>query len=120
MEGLRQTALTFGEVEHVSAKDLIHKNWERDAAALIIPGGADIPYMKRLRGQGNLKIRVYVENGGVYIGICAGAYYAGERVEFALNTSQEVNQERELQFFPGIVRGPILAPFDPASLRDLL
>ena len=78
----------------------------------VLPGGADIPYTKWLNGKGNEKIRTYVEKGGSFLGICAGSYYAGNFVEFALGTPLEVKGVRELAFFPGTVKGPILAPYD--------
>lgn len=31
-------------------------------------------------------IRQFVENGGTYIGFCAGAYFACNRVEFEIGT----------------------------------
>lgn len=102
-------------VEYILPEQLINDNWEEKAALLIIPGGADIPYTKALNGIGNQKIRSYVENGGSFLGICAGSYYGGEFVDFAKGTEFEVQGDRELCFFPGVVRGPILAPFDYQS-----
>ncbi|NGX60540.1 MAG: hypothetical protein KR126chlam3_01716 [Chlamydiae bacterium] len=126
-EGVRHTSSTFQEllgfnyeIQLVSARDLLQRTWEKSTALLIFPGGADIPYMKLLKGRGNQRIRSYVENGGAFIGICAGAYYSGDIVEFALNTRLEVREERELKFFPGIVRGPLLAPYEyetPSGVR---
>jgi len=80
-----------------------------------MPGGADLPYCQYLNGQGNQKIADFVAKGGGYLGICAGAYYAGNFVEFAEGTEMEVVGARELSFFPGIVRGPMLAPYDYAT-----
>ena len=45
-------------------------------AVLIIGGGAGTPYFQKLGKHGNDAIRDFVANGGVYLGICAGAYYA--------------------------------------------
>lgn len=87
-------------------------SWERHAACFVMPGGADIPYHDNLNPDGNLRIKRYVESGGAYLGLCAGGYYGGRTVEFALETELEVNQDRDLGFFPGIVRGPTLAPYD--------
>lgn len=102
-------------IEYIFPEQLINDNWETQTALLIIPGGADIPYTKALNGIGNQKIRSYVEKGGSFLGICAGSYYGGEFVDFAKGTALEVLGERELSFFPGIVRGPILAPYDYQS-----
>lgn len=72
----------------------------------IMPGGRDRPYMAALKGIGNAQIRSFVENGGIYLGICAGAYYGCKRVEFDRGFPLEVCEDRELSFFPGTAVGP--------------
>lgn len=100
------------DIEDITPLTITHGEWEEKAALFVMPGGADLFYLKALSPQGNDKIRQYVEKGGAYLGICAGAYYAAEYVRFAANTPLEVVGERELQFFPGTVEGPLLAPYD--------
>lgn len=102
-------------IKHILPEQIIRDDWEEQAALLIIPGGADIPYMNALNGDGNQKIRAYIENGGTFLGICAGGYYGGNFVDFAKGTDLEVLGNRELSFFPGTVRGPILADYDYKS-----
>jgi glutamine amidotransferase-like uncharacterized protein len=78
-----------------------------DACALLVmPGGADLAYCEKLDGAGNAAIRAFVENGGAYLGICAGAYYACAAIEWAMGTAQEIAGPRELAFFPGMATGP--------------
>lgn len=72
----------------------------------IMPGGRDRPYHAALKGAGNAQIRKFVENGGTYLGICAGAYYGCARVDFDRGFPLEVYEERELQFFKGAGVGP--------------
>lgn len=103
---------TSHSIETILPTELIERNWEKDTALLVIPGGADIPYTHRLNGKGNSKIKAYVQNGGIFLGICAGSYFGGRKVEFALGTSLEVVGDRELSFFPGTVIGPTLAPYN--------
>lgn len=107
-------------------KELLAEGWQAECLALVMPGGADLPYCRRLNGRGNEIIRGmknhlqhsesihacgaatqkaemslvmqwhksmrvlsgsgYVEGGGAYIGLCAGAYYASSYVEFAIGT----------------------------------
>ena len=55
----------------------------------VMPGGADRPYCAALNGEGNRRIRAFVEAGGAYLGLCAGAYYASQRVEFELGSRCE-------------------------------
>jgi biotin--protein ligase len=98
-------------VKDINAEEVIMGDWRSDAACLVIPGGADLPYCKRLNGKGNEQIRDYVENGGTYIGFCAGGYYAGKFCDFDRGGSLEVLGSRELAFFPGAVRGPVLCDY---------
>lgn len=72
----------------------------------VMPGGRDRPYHAALQGTGNERIREFVENGGTYVGICAGAYYGCSRVEFDKGFPLEVCEDRELKFFDGIAVGP--------------
>ena len=102
-------------VELINAQGVVNKDWPQDAALFIIPGGADVPYTQKLAGAGNPIIRQYVESGGSYLGICAGAYYGSGFVEFDKNGPLEVIGERALKFFPGKAIGPILAPYDSTS-----
>ncbi len=43
---------------------------------LVVPGGESIEYLKELGEKGATRILEFVEEGGNYIGICAGAFYA--------------------------------------------
>ncbi|KAG8530034.1 uncharacterized protein KY384_005516 [Bacidia gigantensis] len=71
-----------------------------------MPGGADLGYCRQLNGEGNRRIRQYVERGGSYLGFCAGAYYGSGQCEFEVgNKNLEVIGKRELGFYPGICRG---------------
>jgi len=77
-----------------------------------VPGGRDTPYARDLNGKANRKIRQYVENGGSYLGICAGAYYACRKVEFELGSPLlQVDAPRELALFPGVGRGCVYRGF---------
>ncbi len=90
----------------ISSKDIIQTSWDLETSLLIIPGGRDIPFHEALKGEGNRRIKRYVEEGGSFLGICAGAYYGSGTVEFDLGMELEVLGARELAFFPGIARGP--------------
>lgn len=65
----------------------------------------------------NLRIRAYIENGGNYLGICAGSYYGSKQVEFDINGPLEVNEEREMKLFKGRAIGPALKGFDYFSTK---
>lgn len=118
-ESVMQTAYTLGRYLSINYKiktlqhdHVISGDWIKDAALFLMPGGADLPYVANLTPVGNRIIKAYIESGGSFLGICAGAYYASNYVEFALGTELEVKGERELSLFPGTVKGPCLKPYD--------
>ncbi len=47
---------------------------------LCVPGGDMYRYAQDISLLGKDNIRGFVSNGGGYIGICGGAYFAGEKV----------------------------------------
>ena len=99
-----------------SASVLISEPWTSSTALLVIPGGADLHYCSELNGQANHRIRRFVENGGAYLGFCAGGYYASSKCEFEVGDSKlEVVGSRELQFFPGTCRGAAFGGFQYGS-----
>jgi glutamine amidotransferase-like uncharacterized protein len=69
---------------------------------LCVPGGDMYEYSQSLGSTGIQKIREFVENGGGYVGICGGAYFAGERVYWRGNQLPMTS----LSLFEGETRGP--------------
>jgi glutamine amidotransferase-like uncharacterized protein len=104
-------ALNRFNVKAINSDEIRDTDWEKSTAVFIIPGGASVPYGKKLHGIGCQKIRDFVKNGGKYLGICAGSYFGGRRVEFAMGTDSEIVVQHELEFFPGTVSGPFLKPY---------
>ena len=100
------------KIKKITAEELINTPWEEETALFILPGGSEAPYVKALNGSGNKKIRSYVENGGSFLAFCAGSYYSGNYIDFSNGGSIEIHGARELGFFPGTVRGSLLAPYD--------
>eukprot|EP01023_Acetabularia_acetabulum_P039519 TRINITY_DN38040_c0_g3_i2.p1 TRINITY_DN38040_c0_g3~~TRINITY_DN38040_c0_g3_i2.p1 ORF type:complete len:329 (-),score=24.17 TRINITY_DN38040_c0_g3_i2:97-1083(-) len=104
------------KVVECSAEDIIEYNiLNNNTKMLVMPGGADLPYCAKLNGVGNSKIKEYVLKGGSYLGLCAGAYYACDRIEFEMGTPQQVKGERELKFFDGVARGSVVPGFHYAN-----
>ena len=66
-------------VETVSAQQINH-NGLGAFRALCIPGGSMYDYAQDISARGKENIRNFVHNGGGYIGICGGAYFASEEV----------------------------------------
>ena len=94
-------------VSYCDANDIKAGILSEETKAFFMPGGASRYVADKLNGQGNANIRTYVSNGGSYIGICAGAYYACQRTEWHPETGPVFSVENELAFFPGIAQGPV-------------
>jgi len=82
---------------------------------LVIPGGADEPYMDKLGLEGCALIRDFVEKGGAYLGLCAGAYFACDRFEFNKGLAGGLCRSRPMKLFKGRAVGSLTAfapPYD--------
>ena len=99
-------------VETTTSDEIIQGQWTDTCSLLVMPGGRDLPYVASLQGRGNPRIKTFVQDGGSYLGICAGGYYATSFVEFAKGDPVfEVLGPRELKFFPGTAQGPTFPGF---------
>ncbi|EUC61223.1 biotin-protein ligase, partial [Rhizoctonia solani AG-3 Rhs1AP] len=101
-------------VRAVGAKLLETEPWGPSCALLVIPGGRDLPYVQHL-AKATPKIKDFVERGGAYLGICAGAYFGSARVEWEVGTPLQVVGDRALKFFPGTSRGCAYPGFEYES-----
>jgi len=100
---------------HYSIQRATHRTffihgWEDSTSLLIFPGGRDLAYHHKLKGEGNARIRSFVHRGGRFLGVCAGGYYGASEVEFEKGGKLEVCGQRELAFFPGKAIGPAYGP----------
>ncbi|MDB5478129.1 MAG: putative Class glutamine amidotransferase-like [Alphaproteobacteria bacterium] len=96
-----------GKIHYVDAADIIGGCLSTDIKAFFLPGGASRYVAAKLNGRGNELIRGYVAGGGLYIGMCAGAYYACRRTEWKKGTAEAICVDNELAFFPGVAAGPV-------------
>jgi len=69
---LKSRGINFTLINATSIKDGALKNYN----ILIMPGGWAYDYWLALGPKGNEMIKNFVKDGGGYLGICAGAYYA--------------------------------------------
>ena len=85
-------------VQSVSPTTLHNEPWEPSCALLVIPGGRDLPYVDELgvKTRVTKRIREFIEHGGKYLGICAGAYFGSETVIFDQGGDMEVVGKRDL------------------------
>lgn len=106
-------------VAYADAATILKGALTPDVKALFMPGGATRYVATKLNGAGNRAIASYVSAGGIYFGICAGAYYACRRTEWAIGTADEMQIENELNFFPAIAKGPITALRSKAAITSI-
>ena len=81
-------------------QDLLNVHHPR--TLFVMPGGADLPFCAALNGAPNQRIRQFVERGGAYLGICAGAYYACRKIAFHAGTEGAICGPRELGFLDAL------------------
>ncbi len=121
VESLGKNNISLGlEIEKIDSKALLASCWQKDCRLLIIPGGRDIPYYEALKGKGISLVSEYVNSGGSYLGICAGAYFASNEIVFEKDKQHEVVEKRDLSFFPGRAVGTIYSdkPFSYQRQRS--
>lgn len=121
VESLEKNNTSLGfEIEKIDSTILLESCWQKDCELLIVPGGRDIPYYEALKGKGISLVSEYVNSGGSYLGICAGAYFASNEVVFEKDRLHEVIEKRDLSFFPGRAVGTIYSdkPFSYQSQRS--
>ncbi len=88
-------------VELVKA-DYINRNGLNRFRILCVPGGNMYYYSQDISPQGKENIRSFIRNGGGYIGICGGAYFAGENVIWQGNQLPT----EFLELFEGTTKAP--------------
>ncbi len=96
-----------GAVGYCDAADILAGILNPPIRLFVMPGGADLYYCEKLDGAGNALIKTYVEQGGSYLGICAGAYYACAALDWGKDTDQRIHGSRELGFYDGVAVGPL-------------
>jgi glutamine amidotransferase-like uncharacterized protein len=80
---------------------------------LVWPGGHYPAYWDAVGSNGKLKIQEFIDGGGGYFGICAGAYYACDYMvwmdddNFPPPEYKVEGDELNLDLFPGVAHGPI-------------
>ncbi|KAK2171530.1 hypothetical protein NP493_1056g00004 [Ridgeia piscesae] len=107
----RCTKNTPYSVSRITPQDIKMGKWRDSAALLVIGGGYDLGFISALGQEGIDQVKGYVQAGGHYLGVCAGAYFASARVTFDEGGDLEVCGPRQLAFFPGACIGPVFPGF---------
>tara|TARA_Y100000310_G_scaffold40276_1_gene37794 strand:+ start:869 stop:1507 length:639 start_codon:yes stop_codon:yes gene_type:complete len=97
------------DVQHktITRTDINNKAFSlQEFSCIIFPGGYAYPgYTKYVSQIGKQRLRKFVEDGGKYVGICAGAYFAGRNVIYQDKDVTKTGNY-DLNLFSGIVSGP--------------
>ncbi len=105
---LIQMFRSAGHIIDTVNADFVNSGIPADYDLLVIPGGWAVSYRRRINNHGLSAIRNFVANGGIYLGICAGSYFAADTVEW-----QGRRYDYPLDLYDGIAVGAIdqIAPW---------
>ena len=98
---------TYFNARSVTGQCLQDTTWISNTDLLVMPGGRSLPFYQTLGDLGNRNIIDFVNAGGTYLGLCAGAYYAARKTLFACGLPHEIELDGALNFFEGEAIGPV-------------
>ncbi|KAL8561956.1 hypothetical protein ACOMHN_001282 [Nucella lapillus] len=104
-------------IQRITAQQIKTGDWVDRCAAVVFGGGYDLGFLNSLGEEGVEEIRRYVLGGGSYLGVCAGAYFACDYIQFEKGTKMEVSGYRPLKFYPGQCQGSVAPNFSYNSQR---
>ncbi|MCB9965126.1 MAG: hypothetical protein H6855_03495 [Rhodospirillales bacterium] len=87
----------------------------QETIAFFLPGGWKANYDARLGEDGFQILRDYVQDGGAFVGICAGAFYASSKMRWQPSPDILVEKNPSLSFFNGLSAGPARLTDNPHS-----
>lgn len=105
--------------QEIGPWDVNHWNPDPNEAkyqVIWVPGGWAYDYKRWISAEGKRRLREFVSRGGLYIGICAGAYFASDFIVW-----EGVRYEYDLDLFHGSSEGPIpdIAPWPQWTLTPV-
>ena len=84
-----------------------------DTIGFFLPGASDANYDNKMGADNIDRLRRFVADGGRFMGICAGAYYACETIEwFKWEPARFKTKQPRIDFFNYRAHGPIRALLD--------
>lgn len=105
-------SVTMIDADYINSKSL-------DGFKIIcFPGGDIYKYSQNISEEGMNKIRMYVNNGGNYIGICGGAYFSAETIIWQGNQLPM----NSLGLFNGSAEGPndFIVPYPQLGMSKIV
>lgn len=110
------------EIDTISSTEIVNNTkLTNNILALFIPGGIANKYFEKIGIKGNKNIQNYIKNGGIYFGICGGAYYACNKVEFETDIPElKIEAEYNLNLINALAKGTLykelgIQPFSHSS-----
>lgn len=102
------------EIDTISSTEIVNNTkLNNDILALFIPGGIANKYFEKIGIKGNKNIQNYIKNGGIYFGICGGAYYACNKVEFENDIpNSKINAQYKLDLINSCAKGTLYKELD--------
>ncbi len=102
--------------KRIYADDINSGVIDSDCRIICFPGGYAYNYKKALTNKGLNAIRNYIDSGGAYLGICAGAYFASTEVVW-----EGFSYKYGLGLFQGSTVGAIdsIAEWDQYSMTKI-
>lgn len=100
----------------ISAEKIKASEFQKDTDILVFGGKSVTQFKQALGEQGLDAIKTYVENGGHYLGICAGGYFGAKQIDFVgreTNGDLYTKQAKGLGFFNGIAKGSLTEVASP-------
>ncbi len=100
-------------------------NWEKEIDVIIFGGGRASGFVESLTlnctdYEPLLRIKNFVYEGGKYIGLCAGAYFASTRIEFEQGTKEGIATEMTLGLSNTVARGAVYKGYSKESENSLI
>lgn len=86
-----------------------------DTFLFVLPGinGEKCMYPDHIGQDGFSKIRDFVENGGAYLGFCAGAYHAFSEIDYTPPFGRPKHRSKDKALIEGTATGPIHHAYIP-------
>lgn len=104
------------EVTLIDAK-YVNNNTLDSFKIICFPGGNMFQYSQNISKEGLDKIKIFIKNGGGYIGICGGAYFSAEKIIWQGNQLQM----NSLGIFEGTANGSndSIVPYPQWGMSDI-
>ena len=90
------------------------EKWTPAKTLFILPGGKAGEYDEHL-GKQVAKLKRFVEEGGLFLSVCGGSYFASRQTVYQLSTKERLEKTRPLDFFHGVAQGPLI----PSDTDDI-